>query len=65
MRALTRLELATLLEASEEQCANRRPFSLRNKLIVGLYVVSAPVVTIGWLAGLSWAAIKMVGYTPF
>ena len=62
MRALTKLEFATLLESSEDLCAKQRPFSIRHWLIVGLYVVSAPVVTIGWLAGLSWAAIKMVGY---
>jgi hypothetical protein len=25
-------------------------------------LVSAPVATIAWLAGLAWAAIKVVGY---
>ena len=64
MRALTgqAFEFATLLEPSEDHRAKRRPVSLRDKLIVGLYSVAAPVVTIGWLAGLAWAAVKMVGY---
>jgi hypothetical protein len=34
----------------------------RHKLIVVLYLVSAPVVSVAWLAALMWAAIKMVGY---
>jgi hypothetical protein len=67
MRALTgpAFEFATLLESPEDQCAEPRPASIRHKLIVGLYLVAAPVVTIGWLTGLAWAGIKMVGYALY
>ena len=33
-----------------------------HKLIVGLFLVSALVVTVCWLAVLIWAAIKVIGY---
>ena len=62
MRALTRLEIATLLESSKDQSAKRSPVSIRRKLIVGLYLVAAPVVSIAWVAGLTWAAIRAVRY---
>ena len=31
-------------------------------MIVGFYSVFAPVATVAWLAALTWAAIKVVGY---
>jgi hypothetical protein len=69
MRALTgpTFHLATFLPASSEDqgVALQRSVSVqpaRAKLIVGLYVVSAPVATIAWLAGLTWAAVKVLGY---
>jgi hypothetical protein len=50
---------------SKDQRAEQRLVSVkrsRNKLIVGLYLVSAPIATIAWLAGMGWAAVKVVGY---
>jgi hypothetical protein len=68
MRALSgsTFDFATLQGTSADQCATP-PRDLgvhpgRHKLIVVLYLVSAPVATIGWLAGLWWTAIKVVGY---
>jgi hypothetical protein len=60
-------DFAIFLPASSEDqgVARQRSVSMqcgRHKLIIGLYFVSAPVATIAWLAGLSWAAIKVIGY---
>ena len=41
--------------------ANPGAASLRHKLDFGLFLVSATVVTVCWLAVLIWAAIKMIG----
>jgi hypothetical protein len=54
----------TLME-SKDQRAEQRLVSVkrsRHKLIVGLYLVSAPIATIAWLVGMGWAAVKVVGY---
>ena len=66
MRALSGPTFDLVLQGSSED-QRAKPTSgdvrrARHKLIVGLYLVSAPVVTIGWLVGLAWAAIKLVGY---
>jgi hypothetical protein len=50
--------------SSEDQCVAlpRDVHRGRHKLIVRLYLISAPVATMAWLAGLVWAAIKMVEF---
>jgi|KBSMisStandDraft_5_1062788.scaffolds.fasta_scaffold1105099_1 hypothetical protein len=60
------LDLATFHVLSRDQNAElRRSVSVhrgRHQLIVVLYLISAPFATAAWLAGLAWAAIKVVGY---
>jgi hypothetical protein len=69
MRALSgpTFDPATFLTASSDDLdvTRQRSVSVQRawrKLIVGSFLVSAPVATIAWLAGLAWAAIKVVGY---
>lgn len=69
MRALSgpTFDLATFLPASteDEGVSPRRSVGVkrgRDKMIVGFYSVFAPVATVAWLAALTWAAIKVVGY---
>jgi hypothetical protein len=69
MRAVSgpTFDLATFVPASSEDqgvalqrgVGGRRG---RQKIILGLHLVLAPVATIAWLAGLTWAAVKVVGY---
>ena len=59
MRALSgsTLDFADLQGSSEDQrAAQLRSVGVhrgRHKLIVGLYLISAPIATIAWLAGLA------------
>ena len=58
-------DLATFMPASSEDqgVALQRSVSGRHgrhKIILALYLISAPVATIGWPAGLGWAAIWLI-----
>jgi hypothetical protein len=73
MRALSgsTFDFAILQGLPEDQCAEFKSTGAQrsgqhkltgHKLIVGLYLVSVPVVSVAWLAGLAWAAIKFISY---
>ena len=55
----SRLDCAFLMVSSKTQRAKLRG---SHKWIVGLYLVSIPIASVVWLAGLTWAAIKAIGY---
>jgi hypothetical protein len=73
MRALSgsSFDFATLQGLPEDQSAEFKSTGAQrsgqhkligHKLIVDLYLVSVSVVSVAWLAGLAWAAIKVIGY---
>jgi hypothetical protein len=66
MRALSdpNFDFAVLQASPEDQRAEptRIGVRARQRLVIGFYVISAPVATVAWLAALAWGAVKMVGY---
>ena len=69
MRAVSgpTFDLVTFMPASSEDqgVALQRSVSGRrgrHKIILALYLISAPVATIAWLAGLTWAAIGLIQF---